>query len=282
MIASKEQTITPRHQMVALLAQKFASEYKEVMQHYQPEQQLELTEHLLLILSFLKHCVSGNESETYPELVAKENLLLTKYGKLLEPYKNAHFEKYFDTDIVLTEKDIITTEEFNRLPSTEQGLSFNETLDFVKICSNVLYKEREFLILRKAPSLNVKDDTVKELLTVKQEADNSKEFTKARQLLTLHYLLSSGFGIEPRGNTSVSSLARFAHLITGTSFTSLQNSELYKKYRLMPNYKKGLELISDLQFIRTYFADLGLTEAVNQIDAEIRREKIEMMNKKKK
>jgi hypothetical protein len=272
-------TFTSRHLIVSLLAQKFVGECRELMQHHQPEQQLELTEHLLLMLSCLKDIVSNNNN--YPEFIAAENALLKKYGKLLKPYKAAHFERYFDTSMVITQKEIISTEEFNRLPAEQQSLTLNETLQFVQTCSNVLNAERELLFLQQEPSFNVKDESVNELpFNGKQEDEKSKEFTKARQLLALHYLLNSSFGVEPRSNVSVSSLTRFAHLMTGTPFTSLQNSEIYKKYRLMPNYKKGFELITDLQFIRPYFVDLGLTEAVNQIDAEIQREKKELANKK--
>ena len=98
--------ITPRHLLVPLLAKKFTAQYRDVIKHYQSEQQLELTEHLLVVLEFLKQWANGYENTAYPELEAKEAVLLKKYGKLLKPYKDYHFEKYFDTSIVLTEKDI--------------------------------------------------------------------------------------------------------------------------------------------------------------------------------
>ena len=222
--------VTPRHLLVSLLAKKFTAQYRDIIKHYQSKQQLELTEHLLVVLEFLKQCANCYEKIAYPKLVAKEDVLLKKYGKLLKPYKDCHFEKYFEI-----------TEEFNRLPLEEQGLNVNEILQFVQICSNWLSMELQLLLLIQEPSFNVKDDSVKGLpFDVEQEEEAGKEFAKARQLLTLHYLLSAGFGIEPRNEISLSSLTRFAHLITGTPFTNLQNSEMYKKYRMMPNFKKGL------------------------------------------
>ena len=78
-------------------------------------------------------------------------------------------------------------------------------------------------------------------------------------------------GIEHRESSSVSTIAKLVHLLTGTKLTSLQNSAIYKKYLLMPNYKQGESLIKDLKYIRNYFEDAGLQDALVAIDLEINR-----------
>jgi len=37
----------------------------------------------------------------------------------------------------------------------------------------------------------------------------------------------------------------------------------------MPHYKTGVQLIADLQFIRPFFADLNIQDAIKLIDEEI-------------
>ena len=111
--------------------------------------------------------------------------------------------------------------------------------------------------------------TIEETTITADEPD--KGMTKARQLLAIYYFLKASLGIEGRDSSSISGIARFIHLLTGTKFTTVQNSDIYKKYLQMPNYKKDNQLITDLKFIRPYFVDLGLDSAVKMIDEEINR-----------
>ena len=84
-------------------------------------------------------------------------------------------------------------------------------------------------------------------------------------------MLKAGWGIEHRDSHYVSAVARFAHLMTGTKITNIQNSDIYKKYSKMPNYKKDEHLIADLKFIRPYFEELHIEKAIQLIDDEIQR-----------
>ncbi len=59
--------------------------------------------------------------------------------------------------------------------------------------------------------------------------------------------------------------------MTGTKITNIQNSDIYKKYSKMPNYKKSEHLIADLKFIRPYFEQLHIEKAIQLIDEEIQR-----------
>ncbi|HMT75474.1 MAG TPA: hypothetical protein PKA77_15485 [Chitinophagaceae bacterium] len=276
MKALKKGTTIPRHQFVPVLVQGFIEAYRLLVGRYKEDLQLELTEHLLYMLGYMKEAAMSPEETgaEYMQLKEREEALLQKHGRVLKPYRELHFEKYLSTDILLVEKEVITTEEYNGLPAEEQGLTQAEVLRFVRVCSQVLDSERQLLLLNREPEAEVKQAGAVE--------SGARENTQSRQLLALHYLLQAGFGIEPRSTVSVSSLARLAHLLTGTGYSSLQNSELYKKYLQMPNFKKGSALIADLRYIRSHFEEMGIQEAVKQIDAEIQREQKEQKSKEKR
>lgn len=262
---SEKNSVWPRFQVVPLLAQRFIRDYEEVIKQYYLPQQLELTDHLLNVLDLMEQYIDTSDGEVWQQYRQKEDALLKKYGKTLKPYADKYFYKYFDFDLVLAEKEIYSTEEFNRLTSDEQGLTLSERHLFTRVCRNVLYNSRAFLQLRMEP------ENTSSVLNLAGQDEPDKEATKARQLLTIYYLLKAGFNIEHRGSHTISEVVRLAHLLTGAKLTSLQNSDIYKKYSLMPNYKKGEHLIADLKFIRPYFEALHIEKAVELIDEEIQR-----------
>ncbi len=252
-----------RLQVVPLLAQRFSRDYDLVIKQYPAVQQLEITQHLLDIVELFEQCETKEDSGLYRQFRDKEEVLLKKYGKSLQPYTSRQFYQYFVFDLVLAEKEIYATESFNALPGEEQRLSLPEIKEFLKVCHNLLYNAKTFIYLSMEP------EAALTVTPVSQPEETDKECTKARQLLAIYFLLKSGFNVEHRETHSVAGVAKLAHLLTGTRFTTVQNSEIYKKYAEMPYYKKGQHLIADLQFIRAYFAELNLAEAVKLIDTEI-------------
>ena len=268
---SKPITSIPHHQIPLLLAQRFIRDYDEVMRHYGPEDKQNITQHFLQVLDIQQQYIKTEDVTIYKQFTALEETLLRHYGKALKPYRDKQFYVYFDAGHVLTEKGIYSSEIFNGLPPQEQSLSLSGMEQFISICTYTLQRERDNLLLA---GIGVKENSVNDKtelpLNGKQEGEPDKQATKARQLLAMYYLLKT-IGIEHRENNSVSAVARFIHLLTGTKFTSIQNSDIYKKYLLMPNYKKGEQLIKDLQYIRPYFEESGLLEAVKEIDSEITR-----------
>jgi hypothetical protein len=260
-----------KHQIPLLLAQRFIRDYDEVIKSFSGKDKLNITEHFLQVLQLQEQYQQTKEEADYKKYVAVEEDLLRQYGAALKPYRAKQFYVYFDAGLVLIEKGIYNAEVFNQLPPKEQDLPLNAMEQFIHICTNTLQRERDNLLLS---GVSVTNDTInaKEgaALNGKDETVNDTQATKARQLLAMYYLFKT-VGIEHRTNQSVSAIARFVHLLTGTKFTSIQNSDIYKKYLLMPNYKQGEALIKDLTFIRDYFTEAGLEEAVQQIDAEINR-----------
>jgi len=265
-MAKKEKNTTPkRFQVVPLLAQKFIRDYDDTVKDYGLPQQLELTNHLLGVLDLMEKYAETTGDAIWKQYSEKEDALLKKYGKTLKQYADKYFYKYFSFDIVLAEKEIYSGEEFNRLTPDEQGLTLNERLSFIRWCRNSLYNARTFLYLQMEP------ENAEVPAALSGQADPDREATKARQLLAIYYLLKAGWGIEHRDSHTVSAVTRFAHLMTGTKITKIQNSDIYKKYSLMPNYKKSEQLIADLKFVRPYFEQLHIEKAVQLIDDEIQR-----------
>lgn len=265
MSKSEKNAVRSRSQAVPLLTQQFVRDYEEVIKEYNLPVQVELTDHLLNVLDLMDQYLDTSDRAIWQQYRENEDALLKKYGKTLKPYADKYFYKYFDFNLVLAEKEIYSTEEFNRLTLDEQGLTLNERQLFIRVCRNVLYNSRAFLQLRMEPANTSAD------LNLAGQDEPDKEATKARQLLTIYYLLKAGFNIEHRGSHTISEVVRLAHLLTGAKFTNLQNSDIYKKYSLMPNYKTGEHLIADLKFIRPYFEALHIEKAVEQIDEEIQR-----------
>jgi hypothetical protein len=262
-----------RRQVVNKLTARFGQEYKETMARYPAEVQAELAEHLKGLMEQLA-AYAGNDMDNgiYAAVAEGEKGLLKKYGNRLAAYWEKKFTLYFAFDFVLAEKGVFTADEYNAVPEGGQSLQPAEAVAFAGNCVRLLDVSLPYVMLQAAPEgLNGTEGSGNEA----DQPQTGHEFTKARQLLAIHYLLSAGFGLGPHTGPDVSSLARLAHLLTGTPYSSLQNSEIYKKYRHMPNFKKGPGLVSDLLYIRSYFAELGLDAVTKQIDNEVAREQKE-------
>ena len=102
----------------------------------------------------------------------------------------------------------------------------------------------------------------------KEEKEES-DTTEMQQVLAIHYLLKAGFNIEARGSNSVSRFTQLAHLLSGKKFTTLQNSNIYKKYKNLPNFNKPAQLIKDLKHIRPSFEAMDLKNVVDLIDKDL-------------
>ena len=236
------------------LAMKFSKDFKAVMGHYEMEDKIYLTENLLKIIELHHHPVNDKFNT---DAAAVFEGLLKKYRNKLKPFVMASFPLYFDPLHALSEHSIISAKEFNaRSPQRLSDEAFHHFLEIIhRFLTNYRY---EFYLESEHPDLN-------KVI----ENDGSPEFTLSRQLLTLYFLLKT-LGIEPRNTVDIAPVARFAHLITGTSFHTLQNSNLYKKLKKVPNFKEDKALIKDLEFIIPFFKEINLEKAVLFIEDEIK------------
>ena len=244
-------------QLAAKLAMKYSKDFKAVMEHYSMEDKIYLTEKLLDITALYSLAESTTYTKEVVEAAAIFEGLLKKYRNKLKPFVMASFPTYYDVEYCLTEHSIITAKEFNaRSPQPLDDSAFHHFLELLtRLLTNARY---EFYLESEHPDL----DKV-------AENDGSPEFTISRQLLTLYFLLKT-LGIEPRNTVDIAPVARFAHLITGTSFHTLQNSNLYKKLKKVPNFKEDKALIKDLEFIIPFFKEINLEKTVLLIENEIK------------
>lgn len=262
--------VPTRLQMFNSLIRRFNEDYTKMLCHYTLEQQIELTEHLLQSIEYIKQYQQSQNDQDWKLYAQHEKALLKNYRSELRHYTEAQFYQYFDFTMVLSTKDILPIEVYNDMEGTEQTLTANEANLFLSAASRYLSSTLQFLYLsddkasQKYATLSGNDTFI-----VTDEAD--KEITKARQLLAIYYLLKASLGIEARDNHATSGIARLIHLLTGTKFTTLQNSDIYKKYLQMPNYKQDVQLIEDLVFIRPYFEMIGLESALKMIEDEKQR-----------
>jgi len=87
-----------------------------------------------------------------------------------------------------------------------------------------------------------------------------KEFTTARQVLAMHYL----FEYCQVRNIDQSNKARFIEFLTGKNYKNIYDAVCNPLARKNKDFRK-----SDLQYIRTYFENLGLFEIVKAIGNEL-------------
>lgn len=252
-----------RLQVVPILAQKFMRDMEEVIAPFDLAAKLRIIEHLTTMVEVFGTLPSDQLS--YEKLKANEESLYKEFGKTLMPFVNKHFHEYFYQDSVILHKDVYPLEEYDQLNPADTVLSESEYQSLLQMCRNLLFNAKRFLYLSMEPGPTVEPNQVGlPAETEIEEAD--KEFTKARQLLAIYVLLKAGFNVEHRDGQSVSDVARLAHLLTGTKYSNLQNSDIYKKYRLMPEFKQGAALLEDLLFIRPFFEALQLESACGLID----------------
>ncbi len=265
-MSEKKKAPLPRNEAVAMLIHKFTKDYNEIIQEFQPEQQIELCQHLLSVFELMEKYTSTNDLQFHEEFVLREEALLKRFGKTLLPYSNKQFHTYFAFEFVLVDKDLYTLEEYKQLPDQQQTLSTEEISYFFRQGKAVLFNARKYIYLRSEPAFTSPS------ISAGTEAigpEQDKDITKARQLLAIYYLLKAGFDIEHRSSHAVSKIAKLIHLLTGTKLSSLQNSDIYKKYKEIPDYNKGEQLIADLKFIRPYFEEPGFEKILPMIDAKI-------------
>jgi hypothetical protein len=93
----------------------------------------------------------------------------------------------------------------------------------------------------------------------KEITENNKEFTTARQVLAVHFLLEYA---QVR-NVDKSEIARFIQFLTGKNYDNI-----YKKV-LNPYSHNNKIFKQDLKFVREFFEKLKLQELVKMINNEI-------------
>lgn len=99
-----------------------------------------------------------------------------------------------------------------------------------------------------------------------EQDERNPEFTTARQVLAIHYLLT--YCNAPKVDDTVT--ARFVQFLTGkeTGAKTIVNTTIYKRVRNMLSLSDAAST-KDLQYVRNYFVELGISDIVKMIENEI-------------
>lgn len=290
-----------RHKIIHGLSRRFIQETYAAIEDTPPVLALDIVNHLLEMLLLLEEYSASEEDSVSERFFQGEERFIRKWGRLLKPYRKQHFEVYFQPEVLLTDKGIISLDEFNELPSEEKYATKIELAQFIKFVQRFLEATQYQLLIEQPPSDEAmqalsKDPSVADRIdnlllgenaggsdpkSNKHKKDRQEEEiepeqgrafgnTKTRSRLALYFLVKAA-GVEPRTGSAVSALAKLAHFITGEKLTTLNNSNTYKFYLQMPDYKTAKGRLEDLNFIRPFFEELGMNKALDLIDSEIVR-----------
>jgi hypothetical protein len=133
---------------VSFLTKKFFNDHEEVMHHFSPLEQLQLTEHFIQMMD----CLSGFASEIdnknaaifADEYMASVDRLLIEFGSRFKPYTEKEFIQYFLLPIILITKEYYDKEEIKR--KEHEPLTVDEAKAFAFICKSQLQQNRVDLL----------------------------------------------------------------------------------------------------------------------------------------
>ena len=283
--------------IVARLTTRFCRAADESIFAFPPEEQLVIIDHFGALLLCIEQYHKAQEDKTlraaiFQEYADKEQALLRKYGTLLQTFRSKKFNDYFDLDEIVSDYQIVTEEQYQAAIGDGQSLTQAGTPGFVWLVRNYIFGLRDQYLLsreQELPTPSNKLDVVavteqsttqnsqktsNTMSTSNEEMDKTekldKEATRARQLLAIYYFLLAQ-GIEGRGSHDIAPIVRLVHLLLGVEYDKSDRKGIYKKYLKMPNIKTDAFLRKDLEYIRSYFAELSMEKVVSLIDAEITR-----------
>lgn len=263
----KDQSSNLKPSKGVFLAETLIKEIKDVLAHYQPEQRVEMTQHLISVFWNVINYHKTRDENILTEFRNGEQELLFKYGKKFKPYHDKHFHKLFNLQGLLLAKGYYTDEEFKRLKGEDGELSQEDVSVWIARVLKYLHIDRYYSLMEIDPE----SEQIKALEIHGANEEQDEEMTEARQTLAIYYVLKAGFGIEARHGHDISKVARFAHLMSRRKITSVQNSSIYEKFKVLPYYKKHENLIEDLNFIRPFFEELDMQKILDLIDQELER-----------
>jgi len=191
---------TERHSIPSLLSRKYMKDYEASIAEFPEDKKIEFVEHLLECLDIIETYISSPTKENWGIYAKKENAFLKKYGKRLKVYRQKNMYLYYGDSRVLVEKEIYSTEEWNALRGGQQKLSPQELTSFIDLCRNLLYNERDFLLLEQSPEDEREEKSTKEKLNgtsekqakkgkIKREAQDKKTCLSQEQtVLLIHWI----------------------------------------------------------------------------------------------
>lgn len=231
----------------SLLAKKYRQDYEASVAEFPQDKKIEFVEHLLECLDIIETYIASPTKENWKIYATKENAFLKKHGKRLKIYSQKNMYLYYGDPTVLAEKNIYTTEEWNSLDGEQQQLSPKEFASFVHYCRNILYHEREFLLLEQSPEDEREEKNANETLTgtfgkqakkgkIKREAqDNKTCLSQEQTVLLIYYLQQEGVLLKDENLRDTDAGIAF-EILTGYSENTLRQN--LGKFKSNPYHNK--------------------------------------------
>lgn len=133
---------------IQFLGQVFFKDYNEVMTHYTPIEQLELTEHFIEMMNCLEKFASNAHITLVNAYEQSADALLIKYGSRFKPYTEKCFIGYFLLPLLLLAKGYYSEEQIrNGLAKPASKL---EIAGFVFLSRSKLMQNRIELLINDA------------------------------------------------------------------------------------------------------------------------------------
>lgn len=194
--------------------------------------------------------------------------LYLKFREKMVPFVKCSLQHYFAKD------EFNQAQLFKKLKLESEIFTYVEYEDYIVRLFSVLRIIRRNLALQ-PEAINTEQTDIKTAIESSSEESQteninprSKEFTRSRQVLLYYFVLKS-MGINPRYDTSLASLTRFAHALSGWAYTNADNAPLSSFIKKMPYMKRDKELLKDLEWCKIQFEDIGHTEGIALIQKEI-------------
>lgn len=172
---------------------------------------------------------------------------------------NDNFEISF-IDLNIEQEEQETTEEKISIQDNYVDLTDYSDEHIIRIFSKYMaYNEFYKYLENENLELSSHSFEVQKPIITDESNDKKKDFTTARQVIAVHYLLKY---VNVR-NVDKTEIARFIQFLTGKNLDNI-----YKKLQ-NPFKVNDKALNEDLRFVRNYFERLNLTEIVKMINNEI-------------
>ncbi|MHB8258706.1 MAG: hypothetical protein ACYDCN_00330 [Bacteroidia bacterium] len=259
-IASKK--IIERNRVPAFLSRKYMQDCEASLIDFPDDKKVEFLEHLLECFDIIEKYLANPTPENYKIYANKENTFLKKHGKRLKMYQQTRMYLYYADHHVLVEKDIYTNDEWNGL-GKEQRLNADEYAEFIDLCRNRLYLERDFFLLRQSPEDERKAEEknkskeLSETLSgasnlknsrIKRGAyDNMTSLSQEQTILLTHYLKLKRVFLNGE-HLNDTEAGKALSVLTGYSYHSLrQNIKEFENYETEINLKEIYNLLTEMQ-----------------------------------
>lgn len=184
-------------------------------------------------------------------------------NKLRKEHKKRIKGENSEPEIISLDKSIMETGLIRPEKKTSKYSDINNFTneELVRLYAEYQVYERftEFLNEEAKPYLITENEVVPATVTFEDSNEKNKEFTTARQVLAVHYLLK----YCQVKNIDDTEKARFIYFLTGKNFDNI-----YKKVQ-SPLSGANKYVAEDLKFVRGYFERLGMKEIVKMINNEL-------------